>query len=301
MATILDLKSIIIEDRHISVTTVSVAHPSIRLDLLRLDLVHPVISGNKWFKLKYNLQTAKELGYKKILTFGGAYSNHLIATAAAAHYFGLESIGIVRGFHAKENQTPTLQDCSAYGMQLEFVSKEEYAQKENTDWLGQLSRKHPETYIIPEGGNNAYGVKGCEEIVKHIPAGYTHIAVSLGSGATFTGLRNATDENIMMLGFVPMKNGAYLENEIHPSKGNWRLTDAYHFGGFGKWNNELIVFMNVFYQSNKIPLDVVYTAKMLFGLQELIAQNYFPQNANILAIHTGGLQGNASIEGKLCF
>lgn len=269
--------------------------------ILRLDLLHPVISGNKWFKLKQNLSFAQEKGYKKIITFGGAYSNHLIATAAAAKEAGLQSIAIVRGYHGKENLTQTLKDCTIYGMQLQFVTREEYALKNEKDWLKNLSAQYPDAYIIPEGGNNELARKGIEEIALIIPDVYTHITVSVGTGTTFAGLRNAIDEKVRMVGFVPMKNGAYLKNELQLEKGNWELIDDYHFGGFGKWNDELIDFMNEFYRINKIPLDIVYTSKMMYGLQEMIEKNEFDKGARILTIHTGGLQGNIGVADKLVF
>ena len=269
--------------------------------ILRLDLLHPVISGNKWFKLKQNLSFAQEKGYKKIITFGGAYSNHLIATAAAAKEAGLQSIAIVRGYHAKENLTQTLKDCTIYGMQLQFVTREEYALKNEKDWLKNLSAQYPDAYIIPEGGNNELARKGIEEIALIIPDVYTHITVSVGTGTTFAGLRNAIDEKVRMVGFVPMKNGAYLKNELQLEKGNWELIDDYHFGGFGKWNDELIDFMNEFYRINKIPLDIVYTSKMMYGLQEMIEKNEFDKGARILTIHTGGLQGNIGVADKLVY
>lgn len=269
--------------------------------ILRLDLLHPVISGNKWFKLKQNLSFAQEKGYKKIITFGGAYSNYLIATAAAAKEAGLQSIAIVRGYHAKENLTQTLKDCTIYGMQLQFVTREEYALKNEKDWLKNLSAQYPDAYIIPEGGNNELARKGIEEIALIIPDVYTHITVSVGTGTTFAGLRNAIDEKVRMVGFVPMKNGAYLKNELQLEKGNWELIDDYHFGGFGKWNDELIDFMNEFYRINKIPLDIVYTSKMMYGLQEMIEKNEFDKGARILTIHTGGLQGNIGVADKLVF
>lgn len=271
------------------------------ISILRLDLIHPVISGNKWFKLKYNIDEALSKNYSSLLTFGGAYSNHLIATAAAAREFGMKSIGIVRGHHAKENYTHTLKDCEAMGMALHFISREEYKKRYEEDWLHELSQKFPHTYIIPEGGNNELGMKGTEEIARYITAEYSHVVVSVGSGATFTGLRNVLPENIHTLGFVPMKNGRYLADELKLKKGNWELIDEYHFGGFGKWNEELLQFMNELYQQHAVPLDIIYTGKMMYGMWKLLQQDFFPAGANILCIHTGGLQGNESVRERLCF
>lgn len=273
----------------------------ISVAMLRLDLLHPVISGNKWFKLRYNLAFAQSHQFKTVLSFGGAYSNHLIATACAASAAGLRSVGIVRGVYAAQNKTETLQHCEALGMQLHFVSREEYAQKEDEKWLQQLREKYPDTYIIPEGGNNELGRKGIAEIATLISPDYTHVAVSVGSGATFAGLRNALPESIKLIGFAPMKQGSYLAQNIATIKQNKELKDEFHFGGFGKWNKKLLDFMNEFYAQQHIPLDVVYTAKMMYGVQTLIAQNYFPEGAKLLCIHTGGLQGNVSVKSLLNF
>lgn len=272
-----------------------------KIHILRLDLIHPIISGNKWFKLKYNIAEALNRNCSSLLTFGGAYSNHLVATAAAAKEVGLNSIGIVRGHHAKENYTSTLRDCEAMGMKLHFISREEYKKKYEQDWLSELSQKFPGTYIIPEGGNNELGMKGAEEIARFISADYTHVVVSVGSGTTFAGLRSGLPEHIKLLGFVPMKNGRYLADKLKLKKGNWELIDDYHFGGFGKWNEELLHFMNEFYQQHAVPLDMVYTGKMMYGMQKLLQQDFFPADANILCIHTGGLQGNESVKEQLCF
>ncbi len=269
--------------------------------ILRLDEIHPVISGNKWFKLRYNLEAALAKNHSSLLTFGGAYSNHLIATAAAAKEAGLKSIGIIRGYHSREHRTPTLLACEAMGMHLHVVSREAYKRKEDAAWLSELEQQFPGAYILPEGGNNDLGKKGVTEIAAYIPENTTHIAVSVGSGTTLAGLRNALPEHIKLLGFVPMKNGKYLMDKTPSAKGNWEWIDEYHFGGFGKWNEELLGFMNDFYKHYQVPLDVVYTAKMMYGVQRLWQQQYFPIRANVLCIHTGGLQGNISVKERLVF
>jgi len=271
------------------------------IDILRLDIVHPIISGNKWYKLRYNVEQALLQNRTTLLTFGGAYSNHLIATAAVAKELKLKSVGIVRGLYAKENLTPTLQACAENNMELHFISREDYIQKEDKNWLQKIEAQFPGAYTIPEGGNNEFGKKGIEEMAAQIRSDYTHVAVSVGSGTTFSGIRNALPETIKILGFAPMKNGCYLADKLQLTKANWQLTDRYHFGGFGKWNEVLIEFMNQFYQLYKIPLDMVYTAKMFYGIKDLLEQNYFPEEARILCIHTGGLQGNACINERLCY
>lgn len=277
-----------------------------RVDMLRLDMLHPVISGNKWFKLKYNMAHAQEQGYSSILTFGGAYSNHLIAAAAGAKAYGITATAIVRGLHAKDELTPTLQACRDYGMELHFVSREDYNKKEDVAWLDELSVRYDHPFIIPEGGANKWGRAGVGDIASQIPANYTHICVSIGSGTTMAGLRNALNSDKIVLGYAPMKGGTYLADEVAAvvdadKNSHMQVFDNWHFGGFGKWNEDLLHFMNDFHSQHAIPLDVVYTAKMMYGIEEQILSGYFPPDAAILCIHTGGLQGNATVKGKLIY
>jgi 1-aminocyclopropane-1-carboxylate deaminase len=278
------------------------------IDMLRLDLLHPHISGNKWFKLKYNIQHAKEAGYNTVLTFGGAYSNHLAATAAAANAFafGIKSIGIVRGKDAENNLNSTLQFCKNNGMQLVFVSREEYARKEDKDWLEEIQSEYNHPFIIPEGGANEWGTEGAAEIATLVDNKYTHVCVSVGTGTTAIGLRNGLPINTTLLAYAPIKGGSYLTEEIalHLKEGknaNWQLFDNWHFGGFGKYNNELLTFMNEFYQQHNIPLDIVYTSKMMYAVQEQLKKGFFPKDAQILCIHTGGMQGNTSVQAQLTY
>jgi len=265
------------------------------VDMLRLDLVDPVISGNKWYKLKYNLQEAKLSGHDAILTFGGAYSNHLVAAAAAAHHAGLKSIGIVRGLH--EMLTHSLEACKRYGMELHFVSYETYKQKTLPEFLQQLLVAYGHPFIIPEGGANEAGRKGAGEIAAFIAGTYTHICVSAGTGTTLAGLRNALPGTQFLTGFAPMKGGRYLQQEIMPfvdadKRTAFRITDSYHFGGFGKMNDELTGFMDRFKAQYGFDLDRVYTAKMMYGVRDMLLQNAFGNDARLLCIHTGGVQGN---------
>ncbi len=276
------------------------------IDMLRLDAVHPVVSGNKWYKLKYNLQYAQLNGYISILTFGGAYSNHLVATAAAAQLSGIKAIGIVRGNYATDNLTPTLQQCMNHGMQLHFVSREEYDKKEDKTYLQDLAMQFNNPFIIPEGGNNEWGRKGTEEIASYIPSHYTHICISVGTGTTLAGTRAALPLQQQVLGYVPMKNGIYLKQEIDKhlepeQRAAYQLFDNWHCGGFGKTNDELLSFMNSFYKINHIPLDIVYTGKMMLGIQQQLQQGYFASGDRILCIHTGGLQGNTSVKDRLVY
>lgn len=271
------------------------------LDMLRLDLLHPVVSGNKWYKLRLNVMAAHDNHFKTIVTFGGGYSNHLVATAYAARTWGLKSVGIVRGKY--NHLTPTLEACKAEGMELLFVTKEDYSNKHEPEWTKSFVAHFDEVYIIPEGGANERGRTGAGLLNRFINKGYSHVIVSVGTGTTLIGLRDKLPVEQNIMGFVPMKEGAYLHQYIAAhvltdKNKNWELVDKYHFGGFGKWNNELVIFMNDFYREHKIPLDIVYTSKMMYGIYDtLLNESYFSSCDKILCIHTGGLQGNVAVEG----
>lgn len=277
----------------------------IRLGILRLDTIHPLVSGNKWFKLKENIKLAQAAGADSLLTFGGAFSNHLLATAAAAQAFGLSTTGIVRGFHGKDKPSPTLLQCAALGMQLEYVSREEYQQKNDPDYLYQLQERYPSAYIIPEGGDNEAGVQGAMAIAGYIPQDATIVAVAVGTGTTFTGILKALNNGQRLLGFPAMKGGMYLQPQIvkhvPDAKSSWQLKDEYHFGGFARYTDSLLAFMNDFYQQHGIPLDFVYTGKMIYGIFDMIRKGLIPAGSHIIAIHTGGLQGNQSIRHLLSY
>lgn len=276
----------------------------IEVAMLRLDLIHPVVQGNKWYKLRYNIDKALEEGYTRLLTFGGVYSNHLSATAGAAQAYGLPCIGIVRGDEG--TITPTMRQCHDMGMELYFISRQDYKRKNDPDFLAGLAEQFDQPYIIPEGGANEAGRLGAERIEWEIPEGYTHVCVSVGTGTTLVGLRNALPLGVRLCGYAPMKQGAYLEHELRPhlrqgKDASWTITDNWHFGGFGKSTDELLSFMNEFYTIHHIPLDIIYTAKMMYGIQQQLREGYFPAGSRILCIHTGGLQGNASASEKLNF
>lgn len=280
---------------------------NITIGLLRLDTIHRNVSGNKWFKLKENVKLAQENHYDTILTFGGAYSNHLSATAAAAKLLGIKAIAIVRGMEFADKLNPTLLFCKAQEMKLHFVSREEYKLKSQPEFLQTISEQYKHPYIIPEGGNNAAGVNGAELIGNYIPQDATHIVVSVGSGTTMQGILNAMtnkkDKTLQsfVLGMSPIKGGSYLKASIQTAYTHWDIIDKYHFGGFGKYNDALIDFMNAFYSKHQMPLDAIYTAKMMYGVEDLIGQNYFPEGSKIICIHTGGLQGNQSLKERLHF
>lgn len=272
---------------------------SILLDILRLDLVHPHVSGNKWYKLKHNIAYVQEHGYKGILTFGGAYSNHLTATAAACKVCGIQSIGIVRGDELHKQSNESLQFCSEHDMQLEFVSRAAYDARYEESYWDYWREQYPGFYIVPEGGNNALGVQGTREILANIDKVYDVVACSLGTGTTFNGILDVIGGATKGIGFAPFKKGIYLKDHIHTSHTDWEVTDAYHFGGFGKHNEVLIAFMNDFYVQTGILLDKVYTAKMMYGITDMIQLGKIKQTKHILAIHTGGLQGNHTIKEQL--
>lgn len=265
------------------------------IDMLRLDLIHPLISGNKWFKLRLNLEHARKQGYRTILTFGGAHSNHLLATAAACAAYGMEAIGIVRGLHGAAKETATLERCRQLHMHLHFVSRGVYRQKDDPAWLHALSQQYPDAWFVPEGGANQQGRTGAEEIASLIPAHYTHICGAVGSGTTLIGLRNKLPVRQKLFGFVPMKGGRYLEpliraHLISEQDHHWQLYDTWHFGGFGKTNKELDVFMEIFLQQEYIRLDPVYTGKMMFGVRAMQQQKLWPREAKVICIHSGGLR-----------
>lgn len=270
---------------------------NILLDVLRLDKIHPVISGNKWFKLKYHLENFHRGNFKGIVTFGGAWSNHIIATAYVCQLHKIGSVGIIRG-EEPGLLSKTLADAKNYTMELEFVSREEYRKKDSLEFLNKLKEKYSGYYIIPEGGAGAEGEKGVEEILDIIPKNkYTHIVCAIGTGTMFKGLSNAAKRPIKMIG-VPVLKGWKEEVQID----NGEFIPDYHFGGYAKYNPILIDFMNYFYSHTKIPTDIVYTAKLAYGIIDLVKKNYFMEGSKILMIHSGGSQGNNSLEkGSLIF
>ena len=278
----------------------------VELFIKREDLIHPFVSGNKFRKLKYNLQEAKKQKKETVLTFGGAFSNHIIATAVAANFNGLKSIGIIRGNELGENlvqtlsKNATLREAHKNGMTFDFVSRENYRNKANEEFTNELKEKFGDFYLIPEGGTNNLAVKGCEEILTKQDLKFNYICCAIGTGGTISGLINAAKEHQKVIGFPALK-GDFLEEEIKKftSKENWQLETAYHFGGYAKYNEVLIRFINQLFSENKILLDPIYTSKMVFGILDLVKKNYFPANSKIVAIHTGGLQAIDGFNRKL--
>ena len=268
----------------------------------REDLIHPFVSGNKFRKLKYNLAEAKKQNCTTLLTFGGAFSNHIAAVAFAGKFEGFKTIGIIRGDELAEkiNDNPTLKFASENGMQFEFVSRDIYRNKTDKAFLLSLKEKFGDFYLIPEGGTNELAVKGCEEILTEEDKNFNFIACAVGTGGTIAGIIKSSLPNQQVLGFPALK-GDFLQNEIRNfvSETNWQLVNGFEFGGYGKVTPELITFMNDFYAETQILLDPIYTAKMVFGVRSLIKDGFFADNSRILMIHTGGIQGIAGINNLL--
>lgn len=268
------------------------------LALKREDLLHPLISGNKYRKLKYNLLYAKERGFKTLLTFGGAFSNHILAVAAAGRENGFKTIGIIRGDELEHGwkQNPTLSLAHGQGMSFKFVSRDVYRKKQDIDFIKTLEQEFGHFYTIPEGGTNTWAITGCEEILTERDKEFDIIATCVGTGGTIAGIINSSSSNQQILGFSALK-GNFLNDEIKrlTSGENWKLHTDYHLGGYGKVPKDLIHFINNFKRKTGIPLDPIYTGKMLFGLLDRIKNDSFVTGTKILVIHTGGLQGIAGM------
>ncbi|MCW5316033.1 pyridoxal-phosphate dependent enzyme [Nostoc sp. KVJ3] len=297
-----------------------IAHSAgVDLYVLRLDLMHPWVNGNKWFKLKYNLLEAKQKNFTTLLTFGGAYSNHIYATAAAGNLFGFRTIGVIRG-EERLPLNPTLSFAVKQGMQLVYLNRDMYRQR-NTSALEEYLQQHfDEVFIIPEGGSNLNGVRGCMEIIGDAmpTAGYAyafdHICVACGTATTLAGIALSLYKGQRAIAFPVLKNGAFLAQEIEslltnylasdlPTPSNypasWELMCDYHFGGYAKVNDELLMFSQQFTEEHGVPLDYVYTAKMFYGVMDLLKQGFFGKGDSLLLVHTGGLQGNVGMEERL--
>lgn len=279
----------------------------VELFIKREDTIHPFVSGNKFRKLKYNIAEAKQQKKETLLTFGGAFSNHIAATAAAGKMAGFKTIGIIRGDELGKDvaktllQNETLRKAYESGMQFKFITREAYRSKTSEEFINQLKKEFGNFYLIPEGGTNALAVKGCEEILTNEDEKFNYICCAVGTGGTISGLINSAKKNQKVIGFPALK-GDFLAEEITPyakESKNWNLQTNYHFGGYGKYTEELIRFINEFKGKTGILLDPVYTAKMLFGILDLVAKDMFSKNSKILVIHTGGLQGIAGVNQKL--
>lgn len=313
-----------------------ISHPlliekSISLSILRIDQTDAVISGNKWFKLKYNLIEARHQGCQILLSFGGPYSNHIHALAAAGKAYQFNTVGIIRGEeHLPLN--PTLSDAVKNGMKLYYIDRKTYRNKQTIELIEQLKamliKDDPfflkskamqsnasDIYIVPEGGTNELAIKGAAEIVSFIPHETDYITIPCGTGGTMagiiSGIRQSEAHHADILGFPALKGVEYLQKTISSillptcknpqtrQARNWKLFFAYHFGGFGKINKQLALFIQEFEQSYGIELDPIYTAKMFYAVMDMIKSDYFPEGSKIIAIHTGGLQGKRGMEEKI--
>jgi 1-aminocyclopropane-1-carboxylate deaminase len=275
------------------------ASESITADVLRTDKIHATISGNKWFKLKYNLQHAISRQQKNIVTFGGAYSNHLAATAYACARMGVASTGFIRG-EEPSVLSHTMEECRQWGMQLQFISREIYGNARSLH--ESILQQMPDAYIIPEGGCNEHGIAGAGEMLDLLPYHqYTHICCAIGTGTMFAGIVNRLHHTQQAIG-IPVIKIPGPENELAGFlakatgyKENYSLHYNYHFGGYARKTPQLTGFMNEFFQLTGIPTDFVYTAKLMFAITDLAANNHFPPGSRVLIIHSGGLQGNRSL------
>ena len=279
-----------------------------QIDILRLDLLHPFYGGNKYFKLKYNIQNAKG---KTILTFGGAHSNHIYATAAFCHEQKLKCVGVIRGEESMIEKSPTLQFAKQQGMYLHFVSRELYKNKTQQELLNGLKSELGDFYLIPEGGNNDAGIKGCTEILNSIPF-YDHVFCACGTSCTYTGILSSAKKDQTIIGISVLKGENKLIDEVNAkaTKFNFEkikphlkgkidhstILSEYHFGGYAKHNQELLDFKTNFEKQHHIPLDYVYTSKLFYAVYDLINKGLLLENGSILIVHSGGQQGNTGYE-----
>ena len=290
-------------DKNINQKIILPSKYNVELYLKREDAIHPFVSGNKYRKLKYNIQQASIEKAKLLITFGGAYSNHIAAVAYAGKMYGFKTLGFIRGeeLESKVDTNPTLTFAKNCGMDFKFISRTDYKLKDTTGFINKVEKHYSNFYLIPEGGTNALAVKGCQEILSSTDISYfNHVCCAVGTGGTISGLINSASKNQKILGFPALK-GAFLQEDISKfvDNDNWKLITDYHFGGYAKVNEALIGFINQFKNEQSIQLEPIYTGKMLFGIFSLIESGYFKSGSKILAIHTGGLQGIAGINNVL--
>jgi 1-aminocyclopropane-1-carboxylate deaminase len=264
---------------------------AVRLYLKREDLNHPFVSGNKWWKLKYNLEAASHEGVETLLTFGGAFSNHIYATAAAAHEVKMQSIGIIRG-ESTQPINPILHFAINKGMRLHYISRDAYRRKSDEDFTEQLRHQFGNFYLIPEGGSNALAVKGVREFAETLGTNFDYLCCPVGTGGTLAGIIQGLNGKKNILGFSALKNGAFLSDDVKRLCGehtNWKIITEYHFGGYAKSTPELLQFISDFKTRHAIPLEFIYTGKMISGILDLVSKGFFEKGSTILAIHTGGI------------
>ena len=268
-----------------------------KVDLLRLDSLHPIVSGNKFYKLRFYIAAAIQNGCSTVVSFGGPYSNHIVALAFTAKEANLKSIGYIRT-NADEPMTPSLAEAKAYGMELVYLGRTDFQTKKAS--ILELSATKSDTYFIDEGGYGVIGAKGAATILsENNTAHYDYIICAVGTGTMLAGIINAADTHQKIIGIPVLKNEGSIESEINAllvdKNSPYTLLHQFHQGGYAKTNPTMIAFMNKFWDTEKIPTDIVYTSKLLFGVEQLIQENYFEKDASILVIHSGGLQGNRSL------
>jgi 1-aminocyclopropane-1-carboxylate deaminase len=264
----------------------------VRVLVKREDLNHPHVSGNKWWKLKYNLEEAARLGKSTLLTFGGAYSNHIYATAGAARELGFKSIGIIRGEETLP-LNPTLRFARSCGMELHYVSRSDYRTKHEVDFIERLRSRFGDFYLIPEGGTNELAVKGVEEFARSLEVHFNYLCCAVGTGGTLAGLIRGAGPDKEIIGFTVLKGGEFLNAAIEmlteKEHKNWKLITDYHFGGYAKTSPALEEFIKEINRKNNLPLDIVYTGKLFAGVYDLVSKAYFKRGAVVLVIHSGGI------------
>ena len=265
----------------------------IEVFIKRLDLIDPFISGNKLFKLKHNVDRALFEKKNMLITFGGAFSNHILATAAYAKKKNIDCLAIVRGEEYSE-LNPLLTLAKEYGMNFCFVSRKEYAKRNDNNYVSELIRKYKKAFIVPEGGNNKLGVSGAEEILEEQDKSFDYIICPIGTGATLSGIVNSSKKTQKVIGVNCVNETIYINKKISQktNKNNWEIINEFNFGGFAKFDDLLTEYLKKFKLNYKITLDLNYTAKMLFGFEKLIERSYFQRKSKVLLIHTGGTYGN---------
>jgi 1-aminocyclopropane-1-carboxylate deaminase len=263
----------------------------VRFFIKREDLNHSFISGNKWWKLKYNLEEALHKGKDTLLTFGGAYSNHIYATAAAAREMQLKAVGIIRG-EEKMSVNPVIQFARHAGMKLHFVSRAVYRQKHNPDFIEELKRQFGDFYLIPEGGSNELAVKGVQEFAAQLAGKFDYVCCPVGTGGTLAGLINGFKGSGTVVGFSVLKDGSFLDDEVRrlgARYDNWTIQTTFDFGGYAKSTPWLSSFIEGFQKTYNIPIEIVYSGKMMAGVFDLLGKGFFQRGSSILVIHTGGI------------
>lgn len=276
------------------------AKKKLKVFVLRDDLIHPFISGNKWRKLKYNIEQFQKEGKEYLVTFGGAFSNHIVATAAAGKLYSIKTIGIIRGEEHDINSNSVLRFAHNCGMELIFVSREEYRKWKLGNGNSKLAKllnsktgiDQSEIYLLPEGGSNEFAVKGCKEIIDDIPVDFDYICCDCGTGATFAGIVSGLKNHQQAIGIAVLKGAEFIDDAVkkyNPTIKTFQVIHDYHFGGYAKSATELDEFCKSFSGTKNIPVEPVYTGKLFYGLYDLIRKDFFAEGKTIVVVHTGGV------------